>query len=75
MLVPKGSLVVGNTWAVLHDPASYEDPESFNPDRFMKHKFGLRDGAADDVWRNTFPYGGGRRICASSPMLWSFFSH
>ncbi|KAM0749101.1 cytochrome P450 [Meredithblackwellia eburnea MCA 4105] len=63
-IIPKGSLVIGNTWAVLHDPNMYEEPDTFNPDRFIKNKYGLKDDApADDGWRNTFPYGGGRRIC------------
>jgi cytochrome P450 len=67
MLIPKGTVIVGNTWAVLHDPASYDEPEKFNPDRFIKNKYGIRnDLAGEEDWRNTFPYGAGRRICELS---------
>lgn len=67
-IIPKGSIIIGNTWAVLHDPKSYDEPDLFNPDRFMKNKFGIRDDIAPDDWRNTFPFGGGRRICLGSSL-------
>ena len=36
-LIPKGSTVIGNTWAILHDEEVYgPEPMRFNPDRFMK---------------------------------------
>ena len=73
-LIPKGTLVVGeyssystvlttgNTWAALHDPEVYDAPEEFTPERFIKHKYGLKPSHGD-AWRNTMPYGAGRRIC------------
>ncbi|KAI6017134.1 cytochrome P450 [Pisolithus marmoratus] len=33
--IPKGTLVLSNTWAMLHDPSMYPDPMEFNPDRFL----------------------------------------
>lgn len=60
-VLPAGSLVVGNTWAVLHDENSYDDPDNFHPERFIKNEFGVKESNED--WRNTFPYGAGRRIC------------
>ncbi|KAI8996287.1 cytochrome P450 [Trametes punicea] len=55
----KGSFVMVNIWAILHDEDRYPDPFTFNPDRFMK------DGALDP---NVFDpeevaFGFGRRIC------------
>lgn len=32
------------------------------PERFLENKFGIKKEVAD-AWRNTFPYGAGRRIC------------
>lgn len=61
-IIPKDTLVVGNTWAALHDPEVYDDPDSFVPERFTQHKYGLKPSVAD-AWRNTLPYGAGRRIC------------
>ncbi|EIN07330.1 cytochrome P450 [Punctularia strigosozonata HHB-11173 SS5] len=57
--IPKGSIVIGNIWAILQDPSHYPKPESFNPDRFMK------DGQIDpDVLDPALAaFGFGRRIC------------
>ncbi|KAB5590648.1 O-methylsterigmatocystin oxidoreductase [Ceratobasidium theobromae] len=33
--IPKGTLVIGNVWALTRDPEVYKDPETFNPDRFL----------------------------------------
>lgn len=65
MLIPAGTVLVQNTWAVLHDPAKYDQPEVFMPERFLEHKFGLKKGMPEDPssFRNTFGYGAGRRIC------------
>jgi hypothetical protein len=52
----------GNTWAALHDPEIYDSPEDFLPERFITHKYGIKP-SKDEAWRNTFPYGAGRRIC------------
>ncbi|CDO68067.1 hypothetical protein BN946_scf184347.g4 [Trametes cinnabarina] len=55
----KGSLVMVNVWAILHDEARYPDPYTFNPDRFLK------DGALDpDVFDSEdAAFGFGRRVC------------
>ncbi|KAF5331757.1 hypothetical protein D9758_016638 [Tetrapyrgos nigripes] len=34
--IPKGTTVVGNAWAILHDENLYPDPLTFNPDRFLR---------------------------------------
>ena len=31
-----GSVVVANAWAIARDPANYDDPLKFNPERFLK---------------------------------------
>ncbi|KAF9268002.1 cytochrome P450 [Marasmius fiardii PR-910] len=59
MRIPKGSTVVGNTWAILHDGEVYPDPMTFNPDRFMK-----KDGNEElPPHPEMFAFGFGRRIC------------
>ncbi|KAI0348399.1 cytochrome P450 [Trametopsis cervina] len=64
--IPKGSIVVGNSWAILHDEAAYRDPSAFNPDRFM------RDGKIDPDMRDpvTAAFGFGRRICPGRHMAY-----
>ncbi|KIJ50092.1 hypothetical protein M422DRAFT_27479 [Sphaerobolus stellatus SS14] len=54
--IPKGTVVVGNTWALLHDEADFgPDTDKFIPERFLKS--GVRDRALAGA------FGYGRRIC------------
>ena len=34
--IPEGATVMENIWAIFRDPNIYPDPETFNPDRFLK---------------------------------------
>ncbi|KAF5314926.1 hypothetical protein D9619_007168 [Psilocybe cf. subviscida] len=56
-LIPKGSLVISNVWALSRDPSVYKDPETFNPDRFFDEHGNLTDDDSDYV------FGFGRRKC------------
>jgi len=56
--IPKGAIVATNVWAVLHDPATYPDPDSFKPERFINPDGSVRD---DPVLAIAF--GSGKRIC------------
>ncbi|KAL4266770.1 cytochrome P450 family protein [Pleurotus pulmonarius] len=57
-LIPKGSIVFANIWAILQDEAQYRDPDTFNPERFLK------DGQVDAKLADPLPnFGFGRRIC------------
>ncbi|KAF8510633.1 cytochrome P450 [Gautieria morchelliformis] len=52
--IPRGSVVIGNAWAILHDETVYgPDTEHFEPERFLRP--GARDPSA--------AFGFGRRIC------------
>ncbi|KDN38299.1 hypothetical protein RSAG8_09598, partial [Rhizoctonia solani AG-8 WAC10335] len=33
--IQKGTILLGNVWAMSRDQAVYKDPETFNPDRFL----------------------------------------
>ncbi|KAL1746724.1 cytochrome P450 [Schizophyllum fasciatum] len=59
-LLPKGSVVIGNAWAILHEESEWgPEPGVFRPERHLK------DGALHPASR--FPYGTfgfGRRACA-----------
>ncbi|KAI0286409.1 cytochrome P450 [Russula brevipes] len=33
--LPAGSIVIGNTWAVLHDESVYPEPSQFKPERYL----------------------------------------
>ncbi|KAJ3487183.1 hypothetical protein NLI96_g3707 [Meripilus lineatus] len=60
-LIPKGSVIVPNAWAILHDPVDYPSPEEFKPERFLK------DGRLDPTIRSplTIAFGFGRRLSTS----------
>ncbi|KAF8661202.1 hypothetical protein AX16_001482 [Volvariella volvacea WC 439] len=59
-LIPAGSIVSANLWAMTHDENLYPDPFTFNPDRFIK------DGKIDPTIKDpqTIVFGFGRRICS-----------
>ncbi|KAJ7125761.1 cytochrome P450 [Mycena crocata] len=65
--IPAGSLIIGNTWALLHDEDMYPDPDSFQPGRF------LLDGKLNPAMRDpdTAAFGFGRRICPGRHMAYS----
>jgi len=33
--IPKGTMVLGNVWAMTHNEAIYPDPDKFKPERFF----------------------------------------
>jgi len=58
MLMPAGSIVLANTWAMFHDESVYDDPFAFKPERFLKN------GQLDPkVKTPEAAFGFGRRIC------------
>ncbi|KAI0274193.1 cytochrome P450 [Russula aff. rugulosa BPL654] len=56
--IPKGSIVVANAWAILHDPETYPDPEEFKPERFLNE-----DGSVREDPTLSLVFGVGKRIC------------
>ncbi|KAF9234667.1 cytochrome P450 [Melanogaster broomeanus] len=56
--IPKGSTIVPNVWAMLRDPETYPEPNSFKPERYFQ------DGKLDDEpSTSNLGYGFGRRVC------------
>jgi cytochrome P450 len=52
--VPRGTLLIVNAYAIHRDPAVWEDPAEFRPERF-------EDGKVEG--RLLMPFGMGRRKC------------
>ncbi|KAF8966582.1 cytochrome P450, partial [Flammula alnicola] len=66
-LLPAGSVVVGNTWAMLHDKATYgEDVDAFRPERFLRG-----DELDPNIPHPDPAFGFGRRSCPGQDMAWS----
>ncbi|KAJ7453395.1 cytochrome P450 [Mycena latifolia] len=56
--LPAGSMIFGNTWAILHDEVIYPDPHAFTPERFL-----LNGKLNPDVRDPDAAFGFGRRVC------------
>ncbi|CAM0912371.1 unnamed protein product [Alopecurus aequalis] len=63
--VSKGSTVIFNAWAIMRDPAAWERPDEFVPERFldMADQVDFRGKALEFI-----PFGSGRRLCPGLPM-------
>ncbi|KAF2499912.1 putative cytochrome P450 oxidoreductase [Lophium mytilinum] len=87
MLIPKDSMIFVPAWALHHNENNgYEDPDTFNPDRFLNHPKLANDyaGSPDYNMRDHYGYGAGRRMCPGihlaernqfrmvSKLLWAF---
>lgn len=60
MFIPKGSVIVCNVWAILHDEkVSGANADKFDPDRFMSG-----NNLNPSVPHPDAAFGFGRRICA-----------
>lgn len=58
-VIPKGTVVLPNAYDALHDPKLWEEPEIFNPDRFL-----TPDGLNRNLVRIVdLVFGHGKRIC------------
>ena len=57
MFIPKGSMVLQNTWAINHDEEEFEAPDQFIPERFIGNRFGVRKEAEGDDENRRVIYG------------------
>ncbi|KAJ3782385.1 cytochrome P450 [Lentinula aff. detonsa] len=63
-VIPEGLTIFVNTWGIYHDPDVYEDPETFNPDRYMHNEHGTKANVdTSNFNRADIAFGSGRRIC------------
>ncbi|OWF52912.1 cytochrome P450 2J6-like [Mizuhopecten yessoensis] len=58
MIIPKGSLIIQNLDSVMTDPDLFENPDKFQPERFLG-----KDGQMNGKERTVMAFSLGRRIC------------
>jgi cytochrome P450 len=61
--IPKGSMVMGNIYALNMDASVYDKPEEFNPERFLNAAGQSQNPAGINRDIGSWCFGFGRRIC------------
>ncbi|KAI3665730.1 hypothetical protein L6452_44360 [Arctium lappa] len=62
-IVPKGTQVLVNAWAIGRDPSIWEDSLEFKPERFQTSRLDVQGQDFELI-----PFGAGRRICPGLPL-------
>uniref|UniRef100_A0AAT9USH7 Iridoid oxidase n=1 Tax=Mitragyna speciosa TaxID=170351 RepID=A0AAT9USH7_9GENT len=62
-VIPKGTQVFVNAWAIGRDPEYWDDPLTFKPERFLNSSVEYKGQHFELI-----PFGSGRRICVGFPL-------
>lgn len=63
--IPAETKIIYNMYSIHRDPAAYDSPNEFNPDRFLQQNRHVSHLAAFDSYE-LIPFGPGRRMCPGS---------
>ncbi|KAF8995974.1 cytochrome P450 [Cyathus striatus] len=66
MLIPKGSLVFGNIWAMLRNEEIFPEPDSFKPERYLEK---VDAATAKMMHPRSYVFGFGRRQCPGKELV------
>ncbi|XP_026409438.1 geraniol 8-hydroxylase-like isoform X2 [Papaver somniferum] len=62
-VIPKGTQVLVNFWAIGRDPTMWKEPTSFQPERFLSLNIDYKGQDFEFI-----PFGSGRRMCPGLPL-------
>jgi len=65
-VIPKDTQVIVNMWAIGRDPAIWNEPSKFVPERFLDNKMSSVDYRGQHF--ELIPFGAGRRMCVGLPL-------
>jgi cytochrome P450 len=68
--VPKNTTLIVNSYAMMRDPDSWQDPDEFKPERFLASL--SREEDKKEKILNFLPFGSGRRMCPGSNLGYIF---
>ncbi|KAK1717277.1 cytochrome P450 [Colletotrichum lupini] len=64
MLIPAGTTIIGNLWAIHRNPRDYPNPDELRPERFLDEA----ERRPNPSKRGIFTFGWGRRVCSGQPL-------
>ncbi|KAJ7657270.1 cytochrome P450 [Mycena polygramma] len=62
-IIPTGTTIFVNEWGIFHDPALYDSPDEFIPERYLLTENGTKPSVDGSALRHNFAFGFGRRAC------------
>ncbi|KAI1747043.1 cytochrome P450 [Xylaria castorea] len=70
--IPANTTVILDIWGIHHDPNEFENPEVFDPTRFLRHLSGSKTSSdkssISPLGRQVWTFGAGRRVCPGQEM-------
>jgi cytochrome P450 len=70
-VIEPGALVIVSQWIAHHDPRWWNEPDTFNPERWQNQAGKMEAGTGNRPRYAYFPFGGGSRICIGESFAWT----